>query len=148
MNIFRKTFSNQIRSTFQRTSLCVLAATLTTASLLSTVEAIAAPSTPQIIAQVPYDWQTGMQLLRLLDDSGNLSSIGILLDIANKPSTTYANVVYQLYVRRAGEWREVYTNSGARLLSKNAGRQSAFIEVISLNLFLPFADFLNANEIH
>ena len=79
-------------------------------SFLSTIEAIAAPSIPQIVAQVPQDWQTGIQLLRLLDNSGNLSSIGILLDIANKPSTTYANAVYQLYVKRAGEWREVYRN--------------------------------------
>jgi len=126
MNIFRKSF--------QKTSLCLLAATLTTASLLNTIEAIAAPSVPQIVAQVPQGWQTGVQLLRLLDNSGNLSSIGILFDIANKPSTTYANAVYQLYVRRAGEWREVYTNSGARLLSKNAGRQSAFVEVIPLRL--------------
>ena len=114
-------------------SLCFLAATLTSASFLSTIEAIAAPSIPQIVAQVPQDWQTGIQLLRLLDNSGNLSSIGILLDIANKPSTTYANAVYQLYVKRAGEWREVYTNSGARLLSKNAGRQSTVVEVISLS---------------
>jgi hypothetical protein len=41
--------------------------------------------------------------------------------------------VYQLYVKRAGEWREVYTNSGARLLSKNAGKQSTVVEVISLS---------------
>jgi len=134
MNIFHKNCRNPIRNNFQRTSLCLLAATLAAAPLLSTVEAIAAPSVPQIVAQVPYDWQTGVQLLRLLDDSGNLSSIGILLDIPNKPATTYGNVVYQLYVQRAGQWYEVYTNSGARLLSKNAGRQSAFVEVIPLNI--------------
>jgi hypothetical protein len=133
MNIFRENFRKQVSKSFQKTSLCLLAATLTTASLLNTIDAIAAPSKSQIVAQVPQDWQTGVQLLRLLDNSGNLSSIGILLDIANKPSTTYANAVYQLYVRRAGEWREVYTNSGARLLSKNAGRQSTFVEMISLS---------------
>ncbi len=133
MNIVSKKFRRQIASRFQKTSLYLLAATLTSASFLSTIEAIAAPSVPQIVAQVPQDWQTGVQLLRLLDNSGNLSSIGILLDIANKPSTTYANAVYQLYVRRAGEWREVYTNSGARLLSKNAGRQFAAVEMISLS---------------
>lgn len=133
MNIFRENFRKQVSKSFQKTSLCLLAATLTTASLLNTIDAIAAPSRPQIIAQVPQDWQTGVQLLRLLDNSGNLSSIGIFLDIANKPSTTYANAVYQLYVRRAGEWREVYTNSGARLLSKNAGRQFAAVEMISLS---------------
>ena len=133
MNIFRENFRKQVSKSFQKTSLCLLAATLTTASLLNTIDAIAAPSRPQIVAQVPQDWQTGVQLLRLLDNSGNLSSIGILLDIANKPSTTYANAVYQLYVRRAGEWREVYTNSGARLLSKNAGRQFTAVEVISLS---------------
>ena len=133
MNIFRENFRKQVSKSFQKTSLCLLAATLTTASLLNTIDAIAAPSRPQIVAQVPQDWQTGVQLLRLLDNSGNLSSIGIFLDIANKPSTTYANAVYQLYVRRAGEWREVYTNSGARLLSKNAGRQFTAVEVISLS---------------
>lgn len=133
MNIFRENFRKQVSKSLQKTSLCLLAATLTTASLLNTIDAIAAPSRPQIVAQVPQDWQTGVQLLRLLDNSGNLSSIGILLDIANKPSTTYANAVYQLYVRRAGEWREVYTNSGARLLSKNAGRQSTVVEMISLS---------------
>jgi len=133
MNIFRKNFRNQLTRSFQKTSLCLLTATLATVPLLSTLDAIAAPSVSQIVAQVPQDWQTGVQILRLLDNSGNLSSIGILLDIANKPSTTYANAVYQLYVRRAGEWREVYTNSGARLLSKNAGRQFAAVEMISLN---------------
>ncbi|PZV17011.1 MAG: hypothetical protein DCF20_07645 [Pseudanabaena sp.] len=134
MDIFRKNFRNQMSNSFQKTSLCLLATTLTTASFLNTIEAIAAPSVPQIVAQVSQDWQTGVQLLRLLDDSGNLSSIGILLDIANKPPTTYANAVYQLYVRRAGEWREVYTNSGARLLPKSAGRQFAVVEVIPLSL--------------
>ncbi len=134
MNIFRKNFRSQLSSGFQKTSLSLLVATLAAAPFLSTLEAIAAPSAPQIIAQVPQDWQTGVQLLRLLDNSGNLSSIGILLDVANKPVTKYANVVYQLYVRRSGEWREVYTNSGARLLSKNVGRQFAPVEVISLNL--------------
>jgi hypothetical protein len=134
MNIFHKKFHSQLGSSFQKTSLSLLAVTLAAAPFLSTLKAIAAPSAPQIIAQVPQGWQTGVQLLRLLDNSGNLSSIGILLDVANKPVTKYANVVYQLYVRRSGEWREVYTNSGARLLSKNAGRQFAPVEVISLNL--------------
>lgn len=134
MNIFRKIFRNQLSNRIQKASLSIIAATLTTTPFLSTLEAIADPLTPQTIAQVPQDWQTGVQLLRLLDNSGNLSSIGILFDIANKPSTTYANAVYQLYVRRSGEWREVYTNSGARLLSKNSGRQIAPVEVIPLNL--------------
>ncbi len=128
MNIFRKNLH-----TFHRTSLSILAATLTAAPFLPTLEAIASPSIPQIVAQVPQDWQTGVKLLRLLDNSGNLSSIGILFDVVNKPATTYANVVYQLYVRRSGEWREVYSNSGARLLSKNAGRYFTPVEVISLN---------------
>jgi hypothetical protein len=69
----------------------------------------------------------------LLDNNGNFSSIGLLLDVANKPTTKYANAVYQLYVKRSGEWREVYTNSGARLLNKNAGRYLLPIEVISLD---------------
>jgi len=86
----------------------------------------------QKIAQLPQDWQTGVRLLRLLDNNGNFSSIGLLLDVANKPTTKYANAVYQLYVKRSGEWREVYTNSGARLLNKNAGRYLLPIEVFSL----------------
>jgi len=133
MSIFQKKFRKQLSNTFQRTSLSLLAATLATAPFIHTLEAIAAPAIPQIVAQVPQDWQTGVKLLKLLDNSGNLSSIGILFDIANKPTTTYANVVYQLYVSRAGEWREVYTNSGARQISKQAGRYFAPVESISLS---------------
>ncbi len=133
MNIFQENFRKQLGKTFRRTSLSVLAVTLTTAPFIPTLEAIAAPSVPQIVAQVPQDWQTGVKLLKLLDNSGNLSSIGILFDVLNKPNTNYANVVYQLYVRRAGEWREVYTNSGARLLSKQAGQFFPPVEVISLS---------------
>lgn len=133
MNIVQKNFRKQLSRTFHRTSLSVLAATLATAPFIHTLDAIAAPSVPQIVAQVPQDWQTGSQLLRLLDNSGNLSSIGILFDVLNKPTTNYANVVYQLYVNRSGEWREVYTNSGARLLSNQSGRFTAPVEAIPLN---------------
>ncbi len=132
MSIFQKNFQKQLGNTFHRTFLSLLAATIATATFTSTLEAIAAPSVPQIVAQVPQDWQTEVKLLKLLDNSGNLSSIGILLDIGNKPTTNYANVVYQLYVRRDGEWREVYTNSGARLLKKQAGQYFAPVESIPL----------------
>lgn len=133
MNIFRKHFCHQLGKNIQKASVSLLAATISTTPFLPVLDAIAAPSSPQIIAQVPQSWQTGVQILRLIDNSGNLSSIGILLDIADKPATTYANAVYQLYVRRGGEWREVYTNSGARLISKSTGRQTSFVEVISLS---------------
>ncbi|MBD2189571.1 hypothetical protein [Pseudanabaena mucicola] len=133
MNIFRKHFYHQLGKNIQKASVSLLAVTISTTPFLPVLDAIAAPSSPQIIAQVPQSWQTGVQLLRLIDNSGNLSSIGILLDIADKPATTYANAVYQLYVRRGGEWREVYTNSGARLISKGVGRQASFVEVISLS---------------
>lgn len=133
MSIFRENLQKQLGNNFHRTSLSLLVATLASVPFISTLEAIAAPSVPQIVAQVPQDWQTGLRLLKLLDNSGNLSSIGILLDVANKPATTYANAVYQLYVRRSGEWREVYSNSGARLITKQAGRYFAPLETISLS---------------
>jgi|GEM_PF-729229 len=152
MNASRKNFFNRLHQYFnsdilQKVSFSFVAKTLTTATLttatLSTAtffcpfNAIASPTNPQSInqkiAQLPQDWQTGVKLLRLLDNNGNLTSIGILLDVANKPTTKYANAVYQLYVKRAGEWREVYTNSGARLLDKNAGRYLLPVEIISLD---------------
>ncbi|NUN66140.1 hypothetical protein HCU40_15590 [Pseudanabaena biceps] len=142
MNVFHNKFRNQLRTNFQKASLYFLTVTCSAIPLIPSLEASASTfKTSSVssqvtskVAQLSQDWQTGVRLLRLLDNSGNLSSIGILLDIANKPSTTYANAVYQLYVRRGGEWREVYTNSGARLLSKNAGRFTAPVEVIPLSL--------------
>ncbi len=126
-----KTSHNNI---FQKVSCAILATSLTGVPFFLPLRAIASPlDVNQKIAQLPQDWQTGVKLLRLLDNNGNLSSIGILLDVANKPTTKYANAVYQLYVKRSGEWREVYTNSGARLLNKNAGRYLLPVEVISLD---------------
>ena len=129
-----KTFHNNI---FQKVSCAILTTSLTAAPFFSPLRAIASPlnsqNTNQKLAQLSEDWQTGVRLLRLLDNNGNLASIGILLDVANKPTTKYANAVYQLYVKRSGEWREVYTNSGARLLNKNAGRYLLPVEVISLD---------------
>jgi hypothetical protein len=160
MNIFSKNFFDQQHPTsqniishnktshktshnniFQKVSCAILATSLTAAPFLLPfflpLRAIASPlnsqNTNQKFAQLSEDWQTGVRLLRLLDNNGNLSSIGILLDVANKPTTKYANAVYQLYVKRSGEWREVYTNSGARLLNKNAGRYLLPVEVISLD---------------
>ncbi|MDX2256558.1 MAG: hypothetical protein NW214_13675 [Pseudanabaenaceae cyanobacterium bins.39] len=132
--MLHKLISPKLIAKSRQASLAILIATLPTLSLLPTLEAIASPLPPNAIAQIPQDWQTAVQLLRVVDNGGNLSGIGILLDIANKPSTSYANAVYQLYVKKQGEWREVYTNSGARLLSRNAGKQSALIEVIPLSV--------------
>jgi len=152
MNVSRKNLFNPLHQHFERnilqkgafsfvaktfTTATLTTATFITATFFCSLNAIASPTNPQNISQkisqLPQDWQTGIKLLRLVDNNGNLSSIGILLDVANKPTTKYANAVYQLYVKRAGEWREVYTNSGARLLNKNAGRYLLPVEVITLD---------------
>ena len=96
-----KTSHNNI---FQKVSCAILTTSLTAAPFFSPLRAIASPLNPrdtnsqntnQKFAQLSEDWQTGVRLLRLLDNNGNLSSIGILLDVANKPTTKYA-VIAQL----------------------------------------------------
>ncbi|NJK34735.1 MAG: hypothetical protein HC919_07125 [Oscillatoriales cyanobacterium SM2_2_1] len=82
---------------------------------------------PVVMAQTlaPFE-RSEVRLVRVSE------GLGIQLNLRNKPITRYANVVYQLLVRRNGAWLPVYSTTGARLLPGGGGTLNPPLEVIPL----------------
>lgn len=81
------------------------------------------------ISQTQQDWRAVLNVARLV----STNQLVLQLDVLDKPATSYANAVYMLYARRNSQWVPVYTNTGARLISKANGRVTLAPEVISLS---------------
>ncbi|NEQ97098.1 MAG: hypothetical protein F6K30_10295 [Cyanothece sp. SIO2G6] len=113
-----------------------IALTLLSSSLTASVipVAIATPS-PLVLSQRSQadDWIADLLMARLLDEDGEISSLVLQLDIDEKPQTSYANVVYQLFAKVDNRWTAVYTNVGARLIGASAGGALLPPEVIPLS---------------
>ncbi|MCS6811962.1 MAG: FecR family protein [Cyanobacteria bacterium] len=75
-------------------------------------------------------WSGTVNLLRV--SSQGRPAIALQLTIRNKPQTTYANAVYQIYARKDNRWIPVYSNVGARLLPSSPGAVTPPPEVIPL----------------
>jgi hypothetical protein len=88
---------------------------------------------PVIVAQRQGDWDANLQTARLMDDRQQITALVMQLDLLNKPETTYANAVYQLFANVNGRWTEIYTNTGARLITNNQGRVTLAPEVVLLS---------------
>ena len=87
----------------------------------------------QIQSQVTRVWESVLHVARQTGSSRQNRNLVLQLEILNKPQTTYANVVYQVFARtRGGRWQEIHTNSGARLIEAAGGRYILTSEVISL----------------
>ncbi|MBD2102447.1 hypothetical protein [Leptolyngbya sp. FACHB-261] len=83
--------------------------------------------------QLAQGWDLGTELTRLVSTSGQTTDLQMALMVRNKPVTSYANAVYQLYARsKGGRWQQVYVSPGARLLPANAGSYRLPVEVVSL----------------
>jgi hypothetical protein len=76
-------------------------------------------------------WDSTVRLSRLA--SQGQAAIALQLIIRNKPKTTYANAVYQIYARQGSSWVPVYSNLGARLVSNAPGAITLPPEVIPLS---------------
>ena len=87
----------------------------------------------QIQSQVTRVWESVLPVARQPGGRRQNRNLVLQLEILNKPQTTYANVVYQVFARtRGGRWQEIHTNSGARLIEAAGGRYILTSEVISL----------------
>ncbi|MBT9313918.1 hypothetical protein [Leptothoe spongobia] len=87
----------------------------------------------EIQSQVTRAWDSVLHVARQTGSSQQNRNLVLQLEILNKPQTTYANVVYQVFARtRGGRWQEIYTNSGARLIESAGGKYILKSEVISL----------------
>lgn len=75
-----------------------------------------------------FNWQGNLYLARLIRSN----QLVMQLAIADKPATSYANAVYTVYARRQNQWLQVYTSTGARLVTNAAGQTMVTSEVINL----------------
>jgi hypothetical protein len=77
---------------------------------------------PVRVSQRQQGWEAALTVARVLDSRQDLAGIVLQLDVLDKPVTTYANVVYQIFARVNGRWQQVYTTRGARLIASPSGR--------------------------
>lgn len=89
---------------------------------------------PIQISQRQADWDGVLRMARLVSNHREVTALVLQLDVLDKPETSYANAVYQVFARqRGGAWSAIYTNQGARLLSNSRGRVTLPSEVIQLS---------------
>jgi len=100
-----------------------LAFVLMTSTLLLNGQILPIHATPEpvIVAQRQGDWDANLQTARLMDDRQQITALVMQLDLLSKPETTYANAIYQLFANVNGRWTEIYTNTGARLITNHPG---------------------------
>jgi hypothetical protein len=109
----------------------VLVPTLITVSPLAIAGFAQEP--PLSISQRTASWDGQLRMARLLNRDQAVTALVVQLDILNKPETTYANAVYQVYAQLDGQWTAVYTNAGARLINARSGGMALPPEVILLS---------------
>ncbi len=115
----------QRRSIGQRLGFALLSiGVLALGNGLPNLPAIAAPD--QVISQ-QQGWNGVLRLARLV---GGDNALVMQLDLLDKPQTRYANAVYQVFARKNGQWTQIFTSTGARLITANGGRVLLEPEVI------------------
>jgi hypothetical protein len=77
------------------------------------------------------DWNGFFKIGRLVNS--NQKALVVQLDILEKPVTKYANVAYTIYARQNNRWVQFYSTSGARLISKKAGKYFLTPEIIEFS---------------
>ncbi|HEY9621906.1 MAG TPA: hypothetical protein V6C78_16230 [Crinalium sp.] len=114
----RRVFSKQT-SIWKKASVVLMASTLLIGAHSPFVTATPAPLQ---ISQRQQDWDGVLHVARLINARQEITALVMQLDLLNKPETTYANAVYQVFAWVNGDWKEIYTNTGARLITNDQGR--------------------------
>lgn len=120
--------SDGYKSFWRKASVALMASTLLLGSYSTHKAAIA--SSAQVSQQ--QGWKAALNIARLVTSRQD-SGLVLQLDILNKPQTSYANAVYQVFARRNSQWVQIYTSTGARLITSYAGQVTLAPEVISLS---------------
>ena len=92
-----------------------------------------ATSAPFQISQRQQHWDAVLRTARMVNENGAETALVLQLDVLDKPETSYANAVYQVFARLNGRWTEIYTNIGARLIASPSGHVTLPPEVVLLN---------------
>lgn len=114
---------------WQHLPIALIATTVLGSIYTLTPEAIAAPYQ---ISQQSQDWQTALDVVRLVNASQEVTDLVVQLNVLNKPDTSYANTVYEVFALIDGQWQGIYTNTGARLITSQAGSVTLEPEVIPI----------------
>lgn len=111
----------------------VLAATALVGSIsLPTVQANTAPVH---ISQRQGDWDANLQLGQLLNGD-NGTALVLQLNLLDKPETSYANAVYQVFANYGNVRQLLYSSSGARLIEAETTARSLPPEIIATETLL------------
>jgi hypothetical protein len=95
--------------------------------------AASAQEQPTQISQRGTAWDGQIRVARLMNREQTITALVVQLEILDKPATTYANAIYQVYAQIGGRWVPVHTNTGARLVNASAGQITLQPEVILLS---------------
>ncbi|MGF1495888.1 MAG: hypothetical protein ACFB8W_03565 [Elainellaceae cyanobacterium] len=114
----------------KRISVALAASTLLLTSSGTLRPVLANPQSSPLELSQRQGWETDFRVARLVSIERQATDLVLQATLLNKPETTYANAVYQVFARRDGRWEEIYTNTGARLISNQAGRLTLPAEVI------------------
>ena len=100
----------------QKIAIALLSSTVVTGNILPMLASPIASPESTVYAQRQGDWDAELHMARLLDEDNNPTALVLQLDVDDKPDTTYANAVYQVFAKVSGRWTQIYTNTGARLI--------------------------------
>jgi len=111
-----------------------IALTIPTVPIGDYTQSAQAVPAPIQISQRQQDWDGILRMGRLANARRQVTALVLQLEVLDKPQTSYANAVYQVFARqRGGAWQAIYTNQGARLFSNERGRLTLPSEVIQIS---------------
>ncbi len=114
-------------SILKKAAIALIASTL----LLSSYEPQPTMAAPLLVSQ-QQGWKAVLKVARLVQTRQD-SALVVQLGILDKPQTSYANAVYQVFARRNDQWVQIFTSTGARLITNASGQTTLAPEVISFN---------------
>jgi hypothetical protein len=120
---------NSQKSFWKKASIALMTSTLLLGSYEMHRLAIAAP----LLISQQQSWNADLKVARLIERNRQDGALVLQLNILNKPETSYANAVYQVFARRNNQWVQIFTSTGARLITSYAGQITLAPEVISLS---------------
>ncbi|NJO53313.1 MAG: hypothetical protein HC840_32290 [Leptolyngbyaceae cyanobacterium RM2_2_4] len=121
--------SRKLAFFWKKGAIALMASTL----ILGSYSQVLADPAPLQVSQRQQEWDSVLRFARLVNARQEVTSLVMQLDVLEKPETSYANAVYQIFARQDGRWRLIYSSTGARLITNNRGRVMLEPEVISLN---------------
>jgi hypothetical protein len=110
------------RGSARQLAIALLSAMLMVSGQAPLLHAQTRSDVPLRVSQRQQGWEATLTVARVLDSRQDLAGIVLQLDVLDKPVTSYANVVYQIFARVNGRWQQVYTTRGARLIASPSGR--------------------------